>query len=220
MVADTPDAVRPRRWLAIEFAALYFGAPLAIALFLPPGMMFSALFVFTLAGLMLLWRTGGFEWRSLIRGWSRVHWAFLLAFTIGVGFLGWAIMALTQPGYVIPLSPARLRFLALIWALYPLLSALPQELIFRALFFYRYGSLLPPGNARIAINAAVFSFAHLMYWSWIVAIMTFVGGVIFARGYLERGFPSAWLLHAFAGNMLFAVGMGYYFWSGNVVRPF
>lgn len=221
MVADTSDAIDRRRfWLSCEFAALYIGAPLAIALFLPPRMLFAALFVFMVAGLALLWRTGGFQWRSLVRGWSRVNWLFLLIFTVGVGVMGWAIMMATHPDYVIPLSPARVRFLAMIWALYPLLSALPQELIFRPLFFHRYGSLLPHGNAAIILNAAIFSFAHLMYWSWVVAILTFVGGLVFARGYLRRGFPTAWLFHAMAGNMLFAVGMGYYFWSGNVVRPF
>lgn len=220
MVTDTPDAVRPRGWLMIEFAALYFGAPLVIALFLPPRMMFSALFILTLTGLVLLWRTGGFQWRSLIRGWRRIRWLFLLIFTIGVGLLGWGIMSLTRPDDLWPFTADRLQLLALIWMLYPVLSALPQELIFRPLFFHRYKSILPRANAAIVANAAVFSFAHLMYWSWIVAAMTFAGGLVFAHAYLHRGFLSAWLLHAFAGNMLFAVGMGYYFWSGNVVRPF
>ncbi|MNP76346.1 hypothetical protein D3C76_1735670 [compost metagenome] len=59
-----------------------------------------------------------------------------------------------------------------------------------------------------------------MYWSWVVAILTFIGGWFFARAYLRHGFPSAWALHAVAGNVLFAVGMGIYFYSGNVVRPF
>ncbi|WP_414633746.1 hypothetical protein [Paracoccus marcusii] len=31
-----------------------------------------------------------------------------------------------------------------------------------------------------------------MYWSWIVAIATFVGGWFFARAYLRHGFPAAW----------------------------
>ena len=59
-----------------------------------------------------------------------------------------------------------------------------------------------------------------MYWSWIVAFMTFCGGWIFARAYLRHGFPAAWALHAVAGNVLFAVGMGVYFYTGNVQRPF
>lgn len=102
----------------------------------------------------------------------------------------------------------------------PILSALPQELIFRPLFFHRYRQILPAGHSAIAVNAAIFSFAHLMYWSWVVALMTFIGGWFFARGYHRHGFLAAWALHSVAGNVLFATGMGYYFYSGNVVRPF
>ena len=209
-----------RGLLWAEFAALYIGAPLAIALFLPPRSMFLALFVLTLAGLVLLWRTGGFEWRSLIAGFRRVPVWQVLFFGLIVGLVGWAIIQITQPDYARPLTPERLRFLGVIWLLYPLISALPQELIFRPLFFHRFGSLFPDRGTAIAVNAAVFSFAHLMYWSIVVAVLTLIGGWIFARAYLLRGFPSAWILHGIAGNVLFTVGMGAYFWSGAVVRPF
>ena len=59
-----------------------------------------------------------------------------------------------------------------------------------------------------------------MYWSPVVAVMTFVGGWVFADVYMKRGFPAAWLIHGLAGNILFTMGMGEFFWSGNVVRPF
>ena len=36
----------------------------------------------------------------------------------------------------------------------------------------------------------------------------------------KPGFPAAWLIHGLAGNILFTMGMGEFFWSGNVVRPF
>ncbi|RMC33238.1 CPBP family intramembrane glutamic endopeptidase [Paracoccus alkanivorans] len=219
MVADTSDAVRPRLWLMAEFAALYIGAPLAIALFLPPQRMFTALFVFSVAGLLLLWRTGGFRWRNLVRG-RRIPWWEVLGITLATLVSGVAILSLVRPDALFAILRTSPEFLLVIWCFYPLLSALPQELIFRPLFFHRYGSLLPEGRGAIAINALIFSFAHLMYWSWIVAAMTFVGGWVFARAYLRHGFPAAWVLHAVAGNILFAVGMGYYFWSGNVVRPF
>lgn len=202
-----------------EFAALYLGAPLAMALFLPHGFLFPALFLFSLAGLLLLWRTGGFDWRSLIQG-RRIPWWEVLGIALATLGSGSLILWLARPEQLFAMALARPEFLLVIWCLYPLLSALPQELIFRPLFFHRYGALLPPGRAAIAINAAVFSFAHLMYWSGIVAVMNFVGGWIFARAYLRHGFPAAWALHAVAGNILFAVGMGYYFYSGNVTRPF
>ena len=219
MAVGTPDAVAPRPRLLAEFAALYVGTPLAIALFLPKGWLFPALFLFTLAGLLLLWRTGGFRWSSLIRG-IRIPWWEVAGIAIATLAAGTAILWLVRPEALFVLARTRPEFLLLIWALYPLLSALPQELIFRALFFHRYGPVLPQGRAGIAINAAVFAFAHLMYWSAVVLALTFIGGWIFARAYRRHGFPSAWLLHAVAGNILFAVGMGYYFYSGNVVRPF
>lgn len=220
MVADTPDAVRPRFWLGVEFAALYIAAPLAMALFMPGHLLFPALAVFSLIGLLLLWRTGGFGWRALVRGWRQTPVAEVAGIALATLVAGMVILWIAHPEYLFHIPRNRPGMLVVIWAFYPLLSALPQELIFRPLFFHRYAALLPTGQGAIAVNAAIFSFAHLMYWSWIVIIMTFVGGWIFARAYLRHGFPAAWILHAVAGNVLFAVGMGYYFWTGNVVRPF
>ncbi|WP_347139746.1 CPBP family intramembrane glutamic endopeptidase [Paracoccus sp. SSK6] len=218
MVADAPDAVRPRFWLWVEFAALYIGAPLAIALFMPGRHLFTALALFSVAGMLLLWRTGGFGWRSLVRGWSRMPWLEVLALSAATLLAGTVILYFTYPERLFAML--RSGMLPLIWVFYPILSALPQELIFRPLFFHRYAALLPQGQGAIAINAAIFSFAHLMYWSSVVAVLTFVGGWIFARAYLRHGFPAAWLLHAVAGNLLFTTGMGAYFYTGNVVRPF
>ena len=220
MVADTPDTVRPRPWLGVEFASLYIAAPLAMALFMPGHLLFEALAVFSLIGLLLLWHAGGFGWRSLVRGWRQTPVSWVVGIALATLVAGIVILRIVHPERLFDIPRNRPEMLVVIWAFYPILSALPQELIFRPLFFHRYGALLPAGQGAIAANAAIFSFAHLMYWSWVVAIMTFVGGWIFARAYLRHGFPSAWILHAVAGNVLFAVGMGYYFWTGNVVRPF
>jgi uncharacterized protein len=51
--------------------------------------------------------------------------------------------------------------------------------------------------------------------------MTFAGGLLFAWSHrVRRNFPEAVAVHAVAGIALFAVGMGVYFYSGNVRRPF
>jgi len=218
MAEPAPAISRGLLWA--EFAALYAGAPLVIALFLPGRLLFAALALFSLAGLGLLWRTGGFRWQGLVNGWSRLPWREVLAIALATLLVGLAILWFSRPNAIFQILRQRPEFLPVIWMLYPILSALPQELIFRPLFFHRYGPLLPAGQGAIALNAAVFSFAHLMYWSWVVAALTFAGGWVFARAYLRHGFPSAWVLHAVAGNVLFAVGMGAYFYTGNVVRPF
>jgi membrane protease YdiL (CAAX protease family) len=60
-----------------------------------------------------------------------------------------------------------------------------------------------------------------MYWSWIVAAMTFAGGIAFAWAYARRGsFPLAVVLHAVAGQIVFLLGLGMFFYSGTVERPF
>ncbi|MDO5530351.1 MAG: CPBP family glutamic-type intramembrane protease [Paracoccus sp. (in: a-proteobacteria)] len=213
-------AAWPEARLWAEFTALYIGAPLAIALFLPPEQMFGALAAFTLAGLGLLWFTGGFDWRQALRGWSRIDWRLVGLVAAATTIAGLAVLVVAAPHAIFALPRYQPALLLMILALYPLLSALPQELIFRPLFFHRYGRLMPDARVAIWVNAGVFAFAHLMYWSLIVTLFTFVGGLIFARSYLQRGLPEVWVLHAVAGNILFAIGMGVYFYSGNVVRPF
>ncbi|MFV0294006.1 MAG: CPBP family intramembrane glutamic endopeptidase [Paracoccus sp. (in: a-proteobacteria)] len=209
-----------RWWLLVEFLVLFVAVPITIALFLPPGMMFRVLFVFSAAGLVLLWYTGGFNWRDLLHGWRQFDWRLLFVFAVLTAGASVIALYLTQPDALFAFMRNNPRMLMIVWLFYPLISALPQELIFRVLFFHRYDALFTNPRQAVLINAAIFSLAHLMYWNWIVAVFTFFGGIGFAVGYLRRGLPWAWILHAVAGNILFAIGMGVYFYSGNVVRPF
>lgn len=206
------------RWA--EFAVLFVVLPLVIALFLPPRLMFPALFLFTLGGLGLLLLTGSFDWHFLRRGWRQLPWAEAGLIALAVLASGLAILWLGGRGTPFALPRQAPQLMLLIVFLYPLLSALPQELIFRALFFHRYGTLMPSRRVAVAVNAAVFAHAHLMYWSPVVLVFTAVGGWLFARAYMTRGFPAAWFLHAVAGNVIFLVGMGAYFYTGAVQRPF
>ena len=209
------------RRLRAEFALLYLAAPAAIAVFLPPALMFQALFAFTGLGLALLHFTPGFRWAELRHGWANWSLREVVQFALLVAAVSLAVVMMTRPEAAFFLMKERPQLLLFIWIGYPLVSALPQELLFRPLFFRRYAAILPAGPRADVLNAAVFSFAHLMYWSWIVAVMTFAGGLVFSWAYRARGsFFYAVLLHAVAGNILFAVGMGIYFYSGNVTRPF
>lgn len=211
---------RPMR-LQIEFALLYLAAPVLIAVFLPPTMMFPALFAFTALGILLLAATSGFRWAELRQGWRNWSWAELGLSTLAVTLVCLVVIYLTRRDAAFFLVRHRPEMLAVIWLVYPIASALPQELLFRPLFYRRYGDLLPQGHRADLLNAAIFSFAHLMYWSWIVAAMTFAGGLVFSWAYRKRGsFFYAVLLHAIAGNIIFAIGLGVYFYSGNVQRPF
>lgn len=182
-------------------------------------MMFPALFAVTALGLALLAATPGFSWRELARG--RLRWGEVAAFAALTAAVAGAVVALTAPGSAFFLLRHNPGLLALILLLYPVLSALPQELVFRPLFFRRYGPILPQGAAALWLNAAVFAWAHLLFWNGIVLAMTFAGGLVFAHAYRVRGsFAQAVVLHAVAGNILFAFGLGIFFYTGNVAQPF
>jgi len=45
--------------------------------------------------------------------------------------------------------------------MYPVLSALPQEVIFREFFFYRYETLFRHPAILVAVNVVLFAFAHI-----------------------------------------------------------
>ena len=205
---------RARR--AAEFLALYLGGPLAMALAMPPDRLWPAFLGVTLVALVLLARTPGFDWRELARGgvaWGEVALVAAVTAVVAAGLV-WLLV----PGQALALPRRAPGLWVAIMLLYPFLSALPQELVFRVLFFRRYGGLFDGRRVAVAVNAAGFGLAHLMFWNWVAAALTVAGGVIFARAYLRRGFVQAVLLHAIAGGIIFTSGLGSFFYHGAVGR--
>lgn len=207
--------------LICEFIALFVLAPVAVAVFLPSRAMFPALMVMTLVGVLLLHQSRNFHWRDLWRGWDAVRPVPVLLFGAVTALAGLLVTLLVVPESFLRLPRANIGLWLMVMLVYPLLSALPQEVVFRPLFFHRYAAILPKGRGALVLNAALFALAHLMYWHWIVAALTFAGGLVFAWAYRDRGsFPLAVILHGVAGNILFTLGAGTLFFSGAVTRPF
>lgn len=216
------EAVRPRSALGeagriAEFVAIFIGGPLALAFLLPPSAMFPALIGVSLFGAALLTITAGFSWRELLGGMRAVPARAVLALAAVTAAVSAVLVHWLVPHMWLFL-PTRLPDLWLtILVLYPLLSALPQEVIFRVLFFRRYGWLFADARAAMAANAGVFALAHLMFWNWPAVVLTFAGGWIFAWAYLRGGgFWSAVVLHAVAGMIVFTLGLGTFFYHGAV----
>ncbi|WP_212525072.1 CPBP family intramembrane glutamic endopeptidase [Actibacterium sp. MT2.3-13A] len=215
----TPRPGRARLWA--EFAAFYILAPLGMALLLPPALMFPMLFAMTGLGLALLNVTEGFRWAELRQGIDAIDWRAVGAFAAVTLAVCLGVILSNEPGVLFFMLRERPLLLPVIIALYPVVSALPQELVYRPLFFRRYGALLPGLKPALLLNAALFSLAHLMYWNWVAAVMSFFGGLAFGWSYeARRNFPQAVVLHAVAGWIIFTLGLGVHFYSGNVQRPF
>ena len=101
--------------------------------------------------------------------------------------------------------------------IYPIISVLPQELFFRAFFFQRYSLLFKNKNYLILTNAIIFSFVHSIYLNNIIVILTFFGGIIFARNYYyNKSLFLVTIEHSLLGIFVFSIGLGYYFHESNI----
>jgi membrane protease YdiL (CAAX protease family) len=103
---------------------------------------------------------------------------------------------------------------ALVMFFYPLLSALPQEFLYRQFFFARYQRLFPTPALMIASSTVTFGFLHLMYDNLPAIALTLVGGFIFSMSYSASGrLIVPWIEHALYGMAAFTVGLGIYFYE-------
>ena len=99
--------------------------------------------------------------------------------------------------------------------LYPILSVVPQGIIFRRWFTLRYTSLLGSGGTMIVIGALCFGCSHMLFGNVVAPVITAIGGALFMRTYLKSG--SGWLAdleHAVLGNVAFTIGYGQWLYSG------
>ena len=126
------------------------------------------------------------------------------------------IIAVTVP-YVLFVAPDKLFFVMLkrpqLWVMilfiYTFLSVWPQEIIYRTFFYDRYESLINNKWLFIFINAILFSLAHIFLKSFLVQLLTFLGGLLFAYTYQKtKSTTLVSVEHAIYGNWLFTVGMG------------
>lgn len=99
-----------------------------------------------------------------------------------------------------------------VMVLYPLLSVVPQELIFRTYFFQRYGKLFHNHQTLIIANAMCFALIHVVFHNWVSPLLCLFGGYIFAHSYSQhRSLKWVVIEHAAYGCMVFTAGLGYFF---------
>lgn len=95
--------------------------------------------------------------------------------------------------------------------IYPIVSVIPQEIIFRTFFFHRYKRILPSKYARWALSTFLFGLAHLVYGNWVAVVVSWIGGAIFGYRYMHtNSTPVVVIEHAIWGSFLFTIGLGSY----------
>ncbi len=105
----------------------------------------------------------------------------------------------------------------LLLVMYPLLSAIPQEIIFRTFLFHRYKTIIPSKTLRIYVSSLCFGFAHLFYNNWVAVLLSVVAGYVFCRTYAQsRSTVLVIIEHSLWGLWMFTLGLGAYFDSALI----
>ena len=76
-------------------------------------------------------------------------------------------------------------FTSFLLLFYLLFSVIPQEIIFRFLFFYKYKDYFNKFEILL-LNSLVFSFCHLIYFDIYILIFSFFGNLLFTLNYMKN----------------------------------
>ncbi len=217
-VIASPGLQRRLRLVA-EMVIIFIGAPIAVTYALYT---FRLPLFFVLPPLMLsliaylLWDRTFHLTKELARGFSLRTLAVIIITYVVLGTaIVYAAKTLNSAGFMaFPRYAPRLWMTIMV--LYPLLSVMAQELVYRTFYFHRYGPLFGDWRScAIIANAGLFAFGHIMFANWISVAGTFLIGLLFAYRYDEtRSFWAVWLEHSLYGCLVFTVGLGRYFYTG------
>lgn len=208
-----------RLWL--EFVLLYVALPLALLAARRAGWSVPVLPILWAAAYPAAWylvRRRGWGARELV-GFS------LTRAQAGHLLLRVAIAAAALTGGICLVAPEQLfelpRRSPSLWALvmvcYPVLSVLPQGILYRGLFYARYAPLFGSERQAWLAGALAFSLAHLVFANvWAVAL-TFAGGLFINRTYRKTGsLLASDLEHALYGQLVFTAGWGRFLYHGTL----
>ncbi len=202
-------------YLTTEFSLIFAGVPLAIYFNLVRVPKIFPLVAVTAFVLLVLLKDGEYKRREL---WSldeidEVLPGLLVKFILVFATLVVLVMV-TRPQALFSFPRQRLQIWGLVMVFYPLLSAFPQEVIYRGFIFHRYRSLFPEPWMQIAISTLSFSFLHIIYDNIPAVLLTLAGGYIFSRTYLKtRSILITAIEHAIYGCCIFTIGLGHYFYE-------
>lgn len=197
------------RWA--ELLSIYLGIPLLLKFDILPVFKLVPLILVFIIYLFIVLRDKTFKRRQFrfngFRAWIMILWRssimllFLITFT-------WFI----YPSQFLDLPAHETSLWLMLIFIYPFFSVVPQEFIFRAYFYHRFQDLVSNRNVLVLINAALFSFSHIVFENWVAIVFTFIASIMFSLTYLRhRSYTIVVLEHTIYGLLIFTIGPGQFF---------
>ena len=199
------------RWA--EIVLIFVGLPLLLKFDVLPVLKLGALFAVFVIYLYILLRDKDFKKKRFklngFRAWRMIFWrsaitlVFLIAFT-------WFVF----PTQYLALPTQDTALWGKIVLLYPFISVIPQELVFRVYFYHRFQGLMGNRSLLVLLNALLFSFSHILFENWVAIVFTFIASILFSFTYLRhRSFTIVVLEHVIYGILVFTIGPAAFFHS-------
>ena len=128
-----------------------------------------------------------------------------------------ALLHRLHPEWLFSFTSTHPAFWIVVMVAYPVLSVIPQGILYRAFFRERYAALFPNPAVRTLVAAACFSFCHVFFLNTWALLLTFIGGLLFWRTYEKTGsLLLANLEHALYGDLVFTIGYGAFLYHGTM----
>jgi len=198
-----------------EFAALYFLVPLFYAFHRQSSPLFF-LVLLGIAGVLFLYKNESFRNEFLLnkKGWVRDFPRIVRLFAI-VALVLVLFTALVYPQFLFDYPRNHFSVWLSLMVVYPLVAVYPQELIYRAFLFHRYGEVVRRKRHLIHLSALAFAFGHIIYFHPLSILLTFFGGYLFSWTYFKtRSLLAVSFEHALYGCFLYTIGLGRFFYTG------
>ncbi len=208
-----------RVWLTLELLLIYLAVPLAVwsAVHDHRLPVFIALMPVLVVIIAFLVVDPSFSMRrefTRLFGW-KTFLSILVVFAIGGGAVAYYVHTY-HPHWLFEFPRNRPQTYQRVMLLYPVMSVITQELVYRTFFFHRYGVLFGPAHwLAILLNGVLFGFGHIVIGTDLALYGTMATGVLFALRYaVTRSFWAVFIEHWLWGALVFTVGLGRFFFAG------
>jgi membrane protease YdiL (CAAX protease family) len=154
-------------------------------------------------------------WRSHPPAIEKKQLRFILQRFLVCSFLLLGLLLLLYPGNFLNFPRQYPLFFLFFIVLYPVLSVLPQELLYRTFFFKRYRLIFRQPVSMIMASTLSFGFLHIIFHNYLAILLTLVGGYFFSRTYnVTRSLYLVCFEHSLYGLLVFTLGFGGFFIRG------
>lgn len=192
----------------LEFFFIFFILPSAIFFLDSSIIVFLTLYlVFTLS-IVILYFDKSFSFTSLRK---KVDWKFIIIFSLIFLSLSFFYILLVDKDLLFIFPKTNFELWLLVILIYPFLSVIPQEIVYRVFFFQRYFPNERSFYFLTLLNMIVFSYGHIVFNNVHAILITAIVSPIFTYAYLKKSFFTCIVLHALGGQIIFTLGLGKYF---------